>query len=352
MARSRPVAASQIRTVPSRLPEASQLPSGATATAATALGVAGQGGPLPAGGRIPDPHRPVPPPEASQLPSGATATAVTPPVWPVKDGPLLPGGRVPDPHRPVPAAGGQPAAIRRHRHRRPPRRCGRSGSARSRPVAASQIRTVPSRPPEASQLPSGATATAATVPVWPVRAARSRPVARPRSAPSRPRCRRPASCRPAPPPPPPPCRCGRSGRPVAARWRVPDPHRPVAAAGGQPAAIRRHRHRRHPVRVWPFRAARSRRWPRPRSAPSRPSRRRPASCHPAPPPPPSPPPAVAGQGGPLPPGGRIPDPHRPVIAAGGEPAAVRRHRHRPPRRCGRPARAGAPGQPGPAAASG
>jgi hypothetical protein len=31
------VAASQIRTVPSRLPEASQLPSGATATAVTRL---------------------------------------------------------------------------------------------------------------------------------------------------------------------------------------------------------------------------------------------------------------------------------------------------------------------------
>ena len=50
-------------------------------------------------------------------------------------------------------------------------------TARSRPAATSQIRTVPSAPPEASQLPSGATATAHTGPVWPVRAARSRPVA-------------------------------------------------------------------------------------------------------------------------------------------------------------------------------
>ena len=74
--------------------------------------------------------------------------------------------------------------------------------ARARPVATSQTRTVLSSPPEASQLPSGATATALTQPVWPVRAARSRPVPRPRSAPSRPRRRWPASCHPAPPPSP------------------------------------------------------------------------------------------------------------------------------------------------------
>ena len=32
-------------------------------------------------------------------------------------GSRLPGGRIPDPHRPVPAAGSQPAAVGRHRHR-------------------------------------------------------------------------------------------------------------------------------------------------------------------------------------------------------------------------------------------
>ena len=50
-------------------------------------------------------------------------------------------------------------------------------TARARPLAASQIRTVPSQPPEASQLLSGATATADTTRVWPVRVARCCPLA-------------------------------------------------------------------------------------------------------------------------------------------------------------------------------
>jgi hypothetical protein len=57
------------------------------------------------------------PPDASQLPSGAMATAVTGPSWPTR-------------------------------------------VVCCCPAATSQIRTIPSRPPEASQLPSGATATA------------------------------------------------------------------------------------------------------------------------------------------------------------------------------------------------
>ena len=64
---------------------------------------------------------PSPPALASQLPSGAIATAVTAPAWPVR-------------------------------------------AARCWPVAGSQIRTVPSSPPLASQLPSGAIATAVTGP--------------------------------------------------------------------------------------------------------------------------------------------------------------------------------------------
>jgi hypothetical protein len=44
------------------------------------------------------------------------------------------------------------------------------------PVAGSQIRAVLSLLPEASQLPSGVTATASTPLVWPVRVARSRHV--------------------------------------------------------------------------------------------------------------------------------------------------------------------------------
>jgi hypothetical protein len=69
--------------------------------------------------------------------------------------------------------------------------------------------------------------------------------------------------------------------------RIPDPHCPVAAAaaaGGEPAAVRCDRHREHRT-------------------------------------------AVAGQDGVFLPAARIPDSHRSVAAAGGEPAAVRRDRH-------------------------
>ena len=127
VARIRPVATYQIRTVPSLPPEASQLPSGATATA-------------------------------------AHSDDATPTGWLDK-------------------------------------------VARIRPVAMSQILTVPSPPPEASQLPSGATATAITGLVRPrlvdwTRWPGSGRWPRPRSLPSRPSSRRPASCHPAPPPPP------------------------------------------------------------------------------------------------------------------------------------------------------
>ena len=82
--------------------------------------MAGEDGALLAGGRVPDPHRPVALPLASQVPSGAIATAFTAPVWPVR-------------------------------------------TARCWPVAESQIRTDPSSPPPlASQVPSGAIATAVT----------------------------------------------------------------------------------------------------------------------------------------------------------------------------------------------
>ena len=163
------------------------------------------------------------------------------------------------------------------------------------PVAASQIRTVPSRqwwrarcrpgrsPPRSLPGPAGDRGRRAAA-RWP----------RPRSAPSGRGRRWPARCRPGRSPP--------RHRPVwpvrAARcWPVagvPDPHRPVVAGGGQPGAVRGDRHRVHTGLVWPVRAAR---------------------CCP-----------VAG----------VPDPHRPVLAAGGEPGAVRGDRHRGHRaRCGR-----------------
>ena len=120
-ARCWPVAGSQIRTDPVRPvpPLASQVPSGAIATAITASRVAGEDGALLAGGRVPDPHRPVvpPPPLASQVPSGAIATAPHPAGVAGEDGALLAGDRVPDPHRPVVAGAGQPGAVRGDRHR-------------------------------------------------------------------------------------------------------------------------------------------------------------------------------------------------------------------------------------------
>ena len=68
--------------------------------------------------------------------------------------------------------------------------------------------------------------------------------------------------------------------------RVPDPHRPVAAGGGQPGAVRGDRHRPHRV-------------------------------------------GVAGEGGALLAGGRVPDPYRPSSPPAGQPGAVRGDRHRP-----------------------
>ena len=196
---------SQMRMVPSALPQTSQLPSGAVATAG------GDGAPrtgqhllLFPGGRIPDPCRPVlaarhqpvgircccdrghsavmaaqheprqpsgripdvrgpvAPPEASQLPSGAVATTV------MMD-PALPAlAAVPrwphpaDPCRPVPAAGNQPAVV-----------CGRCDCGDRLAVAGTdplgcagriRMRTVPSAPPDASQLPSCAVAAAVMAP--------------------------------------------------------------------------------------------------------------------------------------------------------------------------------------------
>jgi hypothetical protein len=64
------------------------------------------------------------------------------------------GVRIPDPNRAVVAGGGQPAAVRGDRHRL--HAAGVAGEGvRWVPVTGSQIRTVPSSPPVASQLPSG-----------------------------------------------------------------------------------------------------------------------------------------------------------------------------------------------------
>ena len=80
-------------------------------------GVAGQGGPLPTGERIPDPHRLVPA-SAGQPAAIRRRRQRSHPVGVAgQGGPLPTSDRIPDPHRLVPASAGQPAAIRRHRQR-------------------------------------------------------------------------------------------------------------------------------------------------------------------------------------------------------------------------------------------
>ena len=217
--------------------------------------------------------------------------------------PFLPGVRIPDPHCPVlPPAVRASGRLDRHRQRR---RRGRRWPVPDGPspalVTASQIRTVPSSPPLANQLPSGAIATANTVPSW--RAKRAVPARwpRPRSAPSRRRRRWRASGRPVRSPPRTLGRlAGQEGRSCQVAASPTCCTIAVAARGGEPAAVRRDRHGFHPV-------------------------------------------MVAGQGGTFLRSGRVPDPHRPAVAPCGEPAAVRRGRY-----CDTPGRGGRAEGPGPA----
>ena len=113
---------------------------------------------------------------ASQLPSGAIATAHTVSVWPVRVWRWVPVAGSQIRTVPSPAAGGQPGAVRGDRHRTHAVGVAGEGVAWV-PVAGSQIRTVPSQLAVASQVPSGAIATACTLPVWPVRVWRWVPVA-------------------------------------------------------------------------------------------------------------------------------------------------------------------------------
>src|ERR1039457_1277403 len=194
-----PPAASQIRAVPSLLAVASQVPSGATATAVTQsvwFFRTARSRPV-AISQI----RAVPSllAVASQVPSGPAATALTKPVSPsrARSRPvamsqtrtglsLLPvASQVPSGAAAVATALTEPAGL--------PRR------ARSRPVAMSQTRTGLSLLPVASQVPSGATVSATTV----VPGGLSR------------------------------------GAALMAGGDVPDPDRPFLAGDGEPGAVRR-----------------------------------------------------------------------------------------------------------------
>ena len=103
------------------------------------------------------------------MPSGATANAATAPVWPVRVWRACPvcGSQIRTVA--VVAGGGQPGAVRGDRQRRHPAGVAGEGVAGLPGVRVPDPHRRRRRPAEASQLPSGATANAATPPVWPVR---------------------------------------------------------------------------------------------------------------------------------------------------------------------------------------
>ena len=290
-----------------------------------------------AGGRVPQPHRAVVA-AGGQQPAAVDQRHRTPP--PPHRGRCArsagrsargAGGRVPQPHRAVVAAGGQHRRVRRPAPHapHPPCRCARSAPVRAGfrwpgPTAA----PCPSPPPVASTgAPStGANATAphrAGVPGQRRSARGPAAGSHSRTVPSSPRGgqhRRAVGETPTPR-----HRAGVPGqrRPAGlAGGRVPQPHRAVVAGGGQQAAVRRERapppHLRRCARSAPVRAGC--RWPGPTAAPCRRRRRWPAPARPSTAPrPPRHRAGVPGQrrsarGA----GGRVPQPHRAVVAAGGQ----------------------------------
>ena len=212
-------------------------PSGAIADRIHGAGVAGEGVSVGAGGRVPDPRGAVAAGGGEPGAVGAIATAVTPLVWPVRVCRSAAGGRVPDPGRAVVAGGGEPGRRRGRRDRVHPAGVAGEGvpwgaGGRVPDPGGAVVLAV------ASQVPSGATPTAATRPVWPVRVCAGCRWPGPRSAPSRRRwrwrARSPSGANATAITPP--------VWPVRVRWlgaggRVPDPHRPVVAGGGEPGAV-------------------------------------------------------------------------------------------------------------------
>ena len=93
-----PVAASHTFTVPSRLAEASRLPSGLNATLVDTAGVPLEGEGFLPGRGVPHLHRPVPLAEASRLPSGLNATLLTSLGVPLEGEGFLAGRGVPHLH--------------------------------------------------------------------------------------------------------------------------------------------------------------------------------------------------------------------------------------------------------------
>ena len=209
-----PVAGSHSRTVPSPPAEASCRPSGLNATAYTAPVVAGEGGLLGAGGRIPQPHRPVLAGGGELPPVRAERHRVHRAVVAGEGGLLGAGGRIPQPHRPVLAGGGELPPVRAERHRAHTRPSWPVRVACPAPVAGSHSRTVPSSLAEASRRA--------------VRAERHRVH-----------------------------RAVVAGEewPAGAGGRIPQPHRPVLAGGGELPPVRAERHREAPGSSWPVRVA-------------------------------------------------------------------------------------------------
>ena len=121
--RCSPVAGSHSRAVPSPPAVASSRPSGLNATAPHRAGVAGEGAPVLAGGRVPQPRRPVAAGGGEQPPVRAERHPDDPAGVAGEGAPVLAGGRVPQPRRLVVAGGGEQPPVRAERH--PPDRAGR-----------------------------------------------------------------------------------------------------------------------------------------------------------------------------------------------------------------------------------
>ena len=362
------MAGSHSRTVPSWLALASRRPSGENATRSF-VGVAFQGGGGLAGGRVPQPHRAVAPALASSRPSGENATpliqsgvafagtvelagrwpgptaaprrragagqqaarpARTPPSDPAgvafQGGDGLAGGRVPQPHRAVAAGAGQQAPVRGEHHAVDPERYGLRGWRRAGrwpgPTAAPCRR----RPRWPAAARPGENATPVTSSVWPSRVAAGWPVAgsHSRTVPSLPALasRRPSGENATERDPPVwPAGCA-VGWPVTGSHSRTVPSSPALASSrpsGENATVLTRP-------AWPSRVPWAGRWPGPTAAPCRRGRRWPAGARRARTPPRDPAGVAFQDGGGLA-GGRVPQPHRAVVAGAGQQAPVGGERH-------------------------
>ena len=221
-----PVSAFHNRTVLSLLAEARRCPSGLNATLVHSVGVSGQrvADGL-AGVGVPQPHRVVAAGGGQAVPVGAERHTAHALVCPVSVCEGLAGVGVPQPHRAVAAGGGDAVPVGAERHADTASVWPVSGAPMGWPVSAFHNRTVLSQLAEASRCPSGLNATAVHLAGVPGEG----------------------------------CADGLAG------VGVPQPHRLVAAGGGQAVPVGAERHTGHRVRCgrsgrqgWPVSASQNR----------------------------------------------------------------------------------------------